>query len=51
MEECQDDITFPTESLQYRLPKLTKRMKKMCATVTEKNPFLSLLESLDQFTG
>uniref|UniRef100_A0A8C3BNE5 Midasin n=1 Tax=Cairina moschata TaxID=8855 RepID=A0A8C3BNE5_CAIMO len=50
-EEGQDDITFPTESLQYRLPKLTKRMKKMCATVTEKNPFLSLLESLDQFTG
>ncbi|XP_066850638.1 midasin isoform X2 [Anser cygnoides] len=50
-EECQDGVTFHTESLQYRLPKLTKRMKKMCATVTENNPFLSLLESLDQFTG
>uniref|UniRef100_A0A8C2SUC7 Midasin n=1 Tax=Coturnix japonica TaxID=93934 RepID=A0A8C2SUC7_COTJA len=38
-------------SLQYRLPKLTKKMKKMCVTVTESNSFLSLLESLDQFTG
>ncbi|KFP45021.1 Midasin, partial [Chlamydotis macqueenii] len=50
-EECQDGITFHTESLQYRLPKLTKRMKKMCTTVTEKNSFLTLVENLDQFTG
>ncbi|NXU56757.1 MDN1 protein, partial [Turnix velox] len=50
-EECQDGVTFHTESLQYRLPKLTKKMKKMCTTVTEKNSFLSLLEDLDQFTG
>uniref|UniRef100_A0A663DUU3 Midasin n=1 Tax=Aquila chrysaetos chrysaetos TaxID=223781 RepID=A0A663DUU3_AQUCH len=28
-EECQDGITFHTESLQYRLPKLTKKMKKI----------------------
>ncbi|KFV78000.1 Midasin, partial [Struthio camelus australis] len=51
LEECQDGITFHTESLQYRLPKLTQKMKKMCATVMENNSFLSLLESLDQFTG
>uniref|UniRef100_A0A669QDJ1 Midasin n=1 Tax=Phasianus colchicus TaxID=9054 RepID=A0A669QDJ1_PHACC len=50
-EECQDVITFHADSLQYRLPKLTKKMKKMCVTVTENNSFLSLLESLDQFTG
>ncbi|NXI53175.1 MDN1 protein, partial [Chloroceryle aenea] len=50
-EECQDGITFHTESLQHRLPKLTKKMKKMCITVTEKNSFLSLVEDLDQFTG
>ncbi|KFR09321.1 Midasin, partial [Nipponia nippon] len=50
-EECQDGITFHTESLQYRLPKLTKKMKKMCTTVTENNSFLSLVENLDEFTG
>ncbi|XP_008936093.1 PREDICTED: midasin, partial [Merops nubicus] len=50
-EECQDGITFDTESLQYRLPKLTKKMKKMCTTVTENNSFLSLVEDLEQFTG
>ncbi|NXJ78761.1 MDN1 protein, partial [Trogon melanurus] len=50
-EECQDGIAFHTESLQYRLPKLTKKMKKMCTTVTENNSFLSLVENLDQFTG
>lgn len=50
-EECQDVITFHADSLQYRLPKLTKKMKKVCVTVTESNSFLSLLESLDQFTG
>ncbi|XP_048793738.1 midasin isoform X1 [Lagopus muta] len=50
-EGFQDFITFRADSLQYRLPKLTKKMKKMCVTVTESNSFLSLLESLDQFTG
>uniref|UniRef100_A0A8C2Y6E0 Midasin n=1 Tax=Coturnix japonica TaxID=93934 RepID=A0A8C2Y6E0_COTJA len=50
-EECQDVVTLCADSLQYRLPKLTKKMKKMCVTVTESNSFLSLLESLDQFTG
>ncbi|PKK33324.1 midasin AAA ATPase 1 [Columba livia] len=50
-EECQDGITFHTESLQYRLPKLTQKMKKMCTTVTANNSFLSLVENLDEFTG
>ncbi|XP_009998839.1 PREDICTED: midasin [Chaetura pelagica] len=50
-EECQDVMTFHAESLQYRLPKLTKKMKKMCTTVTENTSFLSLVENLDQFTG
>uniref|UniRef100_A0A672UWV8 Midasin n=1 Tax=Strigops habroptila TaxID=2489341 RepID=A0A672UWV8_STRHB len=50
-EECQDGITFHAESLQYRLPKLTKKMKKMCSTVTENNSLLSLVENLEQFTG
>ncbi|NXN90988.1 MDN1 protein, partial [Rhinopomastus cyanomelas] len=50
-EECQDGVTFHTESLQYRLPKLMKKMRKMCATVTKDNSFLSLVENLDQFTG
>uniref|UniRef100_A0A8C2SW72 Midasin n=1 Tax=Coturnix japonica TaxID=93934 RepID=A0A8C2SW72_COTJA len=50
-KECQDVVTLCADSLQYRLPKLTKKMKKMCVTVTESNSFLSLLESLDQFTG
>ncbi|NXT02789.1 MDN1 protein, partial [Jacana jacana] len=50
-EECPDGITFQSESLQCRLPKLTKKMKKMCTTVTENNSFLSLVENLDQFTG
>ncbi|NWH71168.1 MDN1 protein, partial [Piaya cayana] len=50
-EECQNGVTFHAESLQYRLPKLTKKMKKMCTTVTENNSFLNLVESLDHFTG
>uniref|UniRef100_A0A8C5T387 Midasin n=1 Tax=Malurus cyaneus samueli TaxID=2593467 RepID=A0A8C5T387_9PASS len=50
-KECQDGITFHTKSLQYRLSKLTKKMRKMCTAVTENNSFLSLVENLDQFTG
>lgn len=51
LPECQGVITFHTESLQYRLSKLTKKMKKMCTAVTENNSFLNLVENLDQFTG
>uniref|UniRef100_A0A8C0ZFS4 Midasin n=1 Tax=Cyanistes caeruleus TaxID=156563 RepID=A0A8C0ZFS4_CYACU len=51
LPECQGVITFHTESLQYRLSKLTKKMKKMCSAVTENNSLLNLVENLDQFTG
>uniref|UniRef100_A0A8C9U2F8 Midasin n=1 Tax=Serinus canaria TaxID=9135 RepID=A0A8C9U2F8_SERCA len=51
LPECQGVITFHTDSLQYRLSKLTKKMKKMCTAVTENNSFLNLVENLDQFTG
>ncbi|OWK63460.1 Midasin [Lonchura striata] len=51
LPECQGVITFHTESLQYRLSKLTKKMKKMCTAVTENNSYLNLVENLDQFTG
>uniref|UniRef100_A0A8D2MCK3 Midasin n=1 Tax=Zonotrichia albicollis TaxID=44394 RepID=A0A8D2MCK3_ZONAL len=51
LPECQSVITFHTDSLQYRLSKLTKKMKKMCTAVTENNSFLNLVENLDQFTG
>uniref|UniRef100_A0A803V8M9 Midasin n=1 Tax=Ficedula albicollis TaxID=59894 RepID=A0A803V8M9_FICAL len=47
---AKTDITKVTE-LVYRLSKLTKKMKKMCTAVTEKNSFFTLVENLDQFTG
>ncbi|XP_019393298.1 PREDICTED: midasin isoform X2 [Crocodylus porosus] len=50
-EECQSRVMFHAESLQYRLPKLTKRMKKMCATLMDKSSFSDLVENLDRFTG
>uniref|UniRef100_A0A8C0HJP3 Midasin n=1 Tax=Chelonoidis abingdonii TaxID=106734 RepID=A0A8C0HJP3_CHEAB len=34
-----------TKSLQCRLPKLTKRMKMLCATLMKKNSFLDRVES------
>uniref|UniRef100_A0A803VJG9 Midasin n=1 Tax=Ficedula albicollis TaxID=59894 RepID=A0A803VJG9_FICAL len=51
LPECQGVIKFHSQSLQYRLSKLTKKMKKMCTAVTEKNSFFTLVENLDQFTG
>ncbi|XP_074982679.1 midasin isoform X2 [Caretta caretta] len=51
LEECYGGVMFDTESLQCRLPKLTKRMKMLCATLMKKNSFLDLVESLEQFTG
>uniref|UniRef100_A0A8C3UQS1 Midasin n=1 Tax=Catharus ustulatus TaxID=91951 RepID=A0A8C3UQS1_CATUS len=51
LPECQSVIKFPSQSLQYRLSKLTKKMKKMCRAVTENNSFFNLVEDLDQFTG
>lgn len=42
---------FDPESLQGRLPKLTKRMKKICATLMKDSSILDLVENLDNFTG
>ncbi|XP_048350337.1 midasin isoform X2 [Sphaerodactylus townsendi] len=50
LEEFQGDVFHP-ESLQARLPKLTKRMEKICTTFVKNNTFLDLVENLDQFIG
>ncbi|XP_066468783.1 midasin [Tiliqua scincoides] len=50
LEEFQGDAFHP-ESLQGRLPKLTKRMKKICTTLVKNSSFLNLVENLDRFTG
>uniref|UniRef100_A0A8C0IUI7 Midasin n=1 Tax=Chelonoidis abingdonii TaxID=106734 RepID=A0A8C0IUI7_CHEAB len=44
-EKCCGGVMFDTESLQCRLPKLTKRMKMLCATLMKKNSFLDRVES------
>ncbi|KAJ7341746.1 hypothetical protein JRQ81_006597 [Phrynocephalus forsythii] len=49
LEETRD--VFQPESLQGRLPKLTKRMKKICTTLVKNSSFLDLVENLDNFTG
>ncbi|XP_060119521.1 midasin-like [Heteronotia binoei] len=50
IEGFQGDVFHP-ESLQARLPKLTKRMTKICTTFVKNNTLLNLVENLDQFTG
>uniref|UniRef100_A0A8C8S1Z5 Midasin n=1 Tax=Pelusios castaneus TaxID=367368 RepID=A0A8C8S1Z5_9SAUR len=50
-KEGHHGVLFETQSLQSRLPKLTKRMKMLCATLMKKNSFLDLVECLDQFSG
>ncbi|XP_031820381.1 midasin [Sarcophilus harrisii] len=51
-DACQDIITFFSGGLlQSRLPKLTKRMKKICITVIKQSPLPGLVENLDEFTG
>ncbi|XP_072854872.2 midasin isoform X1 [Pogona vitticeps] len=50
LEEPERDV-FQPESLQGRLPKLTKRMRKICTTLVKNNSFLDLVENLDNFTG
>lgn len=37
--------------LLRRLPKLRKRMRKMCLTFMKESPLPRLVEGLDQFTG
>ncbi|MEE6475824.1 hypothetical protein FKM82_010868 [Ascaphus truei] len=41
---------YPAESLQWRLPKLTRRMKKLCTTFMKKNPVPDLFVNLNEFT-
>ncbi|XP_043295395.1 midasin isoform X1 [Cervus canadensis] len=50
-EPCQG-APLPSEgALLRRLPKLLKRMRKMCLTLIEGSPLPRLVEGLDQFTG
>ncbi|XP_042318311.1 midasin isoform X2 [Sceloporus undulatus] len=50
LEEFEGEV-FQPESLQGRLPKLSKRMKKICKRLVKNNSFLDLVEQLDNFTG
>ncbi|XP_029451275.1 midasin isoform X2 [Rhinatrema bivittatum] len=50
-EESQAAALLPMASLQHRLPKLTKRIKKLCSVLMEKSLLPDLLEGLDLFTG
>ncbi|XP_058163130.1 midasin isoform X2 [Dasypus novemcinctus] len=51
-EQCQGVAPFPSEGeLLRRLPKLVKRMKKMCLAFVRESPVPHLVEGLDQFTG
>ncbi|XP_070274183.1 LOW QUALITY PROTEIN: midasin [Myotis yumanensis] len=50
-EQCLG-APFPSEGeLLYRLPKLTKRMRKMCLTLMKESRLPHLVDGLDQFTG
>ncbi|KAM4694301.1 midasin [Discoglossus pictus] len=48
--EGSDQDFYAADSLQCRLPKLTKKMKKLCTMFIKKNPVPSLFESLNDFT-
>lgn len=52
-EQCQDAVgPLSTEGeLLRRLPRLSKRMRKMCLIFMKESPLPHLVESLDQFTG
>ncbi|XP_028903180.1 midasin isoform X2 [Ornithorhynchus anatinus] len=46
------DGALPSDGeLQTRLPKLTKRARKICLKLLKRNPLPGLVEDLDQFTG
>ena len=50
-EQCLG-APLPSEgALLRRLPKLLKRMRKMCLTLIQGSPLPRLVEGLDQFTG
>ncbi|XP_040596448.1 midasin isoform X2 [Mesocricetus auratus] len=51
-EQCQNAGPLPVEGdLLRRLPRLSKRMRKVCLTFMKESPLPYLVESLDQFTG
>ncbi|XP_036035518.1 midasin [Onychomys torridus] len=51
-EQCQDAGPLSVEGeLLRRLPRLSKRMRKMCLMFMKESPLPCLVESLDQFTG
>ncbi|KAM5256760.1 midasin [Ctenodactylus gundi] len=51
-QQYQDAAPFSMEGeLLHRLPKLLKRMRKVCLTFMKESPLPHLVEGLDQFTG
>ncbi|XP_042126882.1 midasin [Peromyscus maniculatus bairdii] len=51
-DQCQDAGPLSVEGeLLRRLPRLSKRMRKMCLRFMKESPLPNLVESLDQFTG
>ncbi|XP_019064368.1 midasin isoform X2 [Fukomys damarensis] len=51
-EQCPSAASFPAEGeLLHRLPKLTKRMRKICLSFMKESPLPHLVEGLDQFIG
>ncbi|CAH6790218.1 midasin [Phodopus roborovskii] len=51
-EQCQDAGPSSVEGeLLRRLPRLSKRMRKVCLMFMKESPLPYLVESLDQFTG
>ncbi|XP_066867568.1 midasin isoform X2 [Kogia breviceps] len=50
-EQCQGAPPASEGALLRRLPKLVKRMRKMCLVLMKGSPLPGLVEGLDQFTG
>lgn len=51
-EQCPSTAPFSMEGeLLCRLPRLVKRMRKICLSFMKESPWPHLVESLDQFTG
>ncbi|KAM9316620.1 LOW QUALITY PROTEIN: midasin [Gastrophryne carolinensis] len=46
---CGQEI-YPPESLQCRLPKLTKKMRKLCTSFIKRSAMPTLSENLNEFT-
>ncbi|XP_069462584.1 midasin isoform X2 [Ambystoma mexicanum] len=44
-------VIHAEDSLQHRLPKLIRRMKKLCSSFIKRNTLPDLVNNLDEFTG